>query len=128
MVEFSADWSRLLSIARQEVKATLRALPEELRSQVAQIPVTLEPCPSPELVADNVEADTLGLFVGGAFPDSEAGGAPLPAQVILFLENIWDFAEGDEAAYREEIRTTLLHELGHYLGLDEIDLEDRGLD
>ena len=53
---------------------------------------------------------------------------PLPPQIILFLENIWELAEEDEAVYREEIRTTLLHELGHYLGLDEIDLEERGLD
>jgi predicted Zn-dependent protease with MMP-like domain len=66
--------------------------------------------------------------VGEAFPDSAAGGFQLPAQIILFLNNIWDFAEADEEAYREEIRTTLLHELGHYLGLDELDLEDRDLD
>lgn len=53
---------------------------------------------------------------------------PIPPQIILFLENLWDFSDGDEAIYREEIRITLLHELGHYLGLDELDLEDRGLD
>ena len=33
----------------------------------------------------------------------------------------------DETTYRQEVRTTLLHELGHYLGLDEDDLDDRGL-
>ena len=53
--------------------------------------------------------------------------APLPAQIILFLENIRDAAEGDDAVYQEEIRATLLHELGHYLGLDEADLDERGL-
>src|SRR5258705_3706004 len=36
---------------------------------------------------------------------------PLPAQIILFLQNIWELAEGDEKIFREEIRTTLLHEL-----------------
>jgi predicted Zn-dependent protease with MMP-like domain len=30
--------------------------------------------------------------------------------------------------FREEVATTLLHELGHYLGLDEGDLTDRGLE
>jgi len=52
----------------------------------------------------------------------------MPPQIILFLENLWDFAEGDEEMFREEVATTLLHELGHYLGLDEDDLTDRGLE
>ena len=52
----------------------------------------------------------------------------MPPQIILFLENLWDFAEGDESVFREEVATTLLHELGHYLGLDEDELTDRGLE
>jgi predicted Zn-dependent protease with MMP-like domain len=51
----------------------------------------------------------------------------LPPQIILFLDNLWDFAEGDPEVYRDEVQATYLHELGHYLGLDEIDLDDRGL-
>jgi len=43
-------------------------------------------------------------------------------------KNIWREAEEDEDAYRREVRATLLHELGHYLGLEEIDLEDCGLE
>ena len=53
----------------------------------------------------------LCLFVGEAFPDGD--GCPIPPQIILFLENLWDFSDSDEAIY---------------LGLDELDLEDRGLD
>ena len=34
---------------------------------------------------------------------------------------------GDEADYKEEVRITYFHELGHYLGLEEDDLEERGL-
>ncbi len=71
----------------------------------------------PDLQADGIEPDTLGLFTGPEFADE--GNVPLPPQIILFLENLWDFAEGDEAIFREEVRTTFLHELGHYLGLDE---------
>jgi predicted Zn-dependent protease with MMP-like domain len=36
--------------------------------------------------------------------------------------------EADETAYREEVRVTLLHEFGHFLGWDEADLFDRGLE
>ena len=35
-------------------------------------------------------------------------------------------AEGDLATFRAEVRTTLLHEIGHVLGWDEQDLEERG--
>ena len=52
----------------------------------------------------------------------------MPAQIILFLGNLWEFAGQEEAAFRQEVRTTLLHELGHYLGLDEDDLMERGLE
>jgi predicted Zn-dependent protease with MMP-like domain len=51
----------------------------------------------------------------------------LPAQIILYLENIWWEADEDEMIFRQEVRATFYHELGHYLGLEEIDLEDRGL-
>ena len=53
---------------------------------------------------------------------------PLPPQIILFIDNLWDMAEGDENVFRDEVRTTVLHEIGHYFGLDEADLEDRGLE
>ncbi len=53
---------------------------------------------------------------------------PLPPQIILFLENLWDLAEADQEIFRDEVHTTYLHELGHYLGLDEDDLFDRGLE
>ena len=124
----SGDWSTLLAIAESEVQRVLAMLPRDLRVEARRLPVTFESRPAKPLQADGIEADTLGLFVGEAYPDAETGGVPLPAQIILFLENIWDAADEDEAVYREEIRTTFLHELGHYLGLDEIDLEERGLD
>lgn len=122
-----AFWNFLLVRAEREVRATLAALPARLREAAQGLPVLYEHFPSDELVADGVEPDTLGLFVGSAFPDEEGGGA-LPPQIILYLENLWDAADGVEAVYAREIRTTLLHELGHYLGLDEADLEARGLE
>ena len=102
-------------------------MPPELRERAQPLPVVYERVPSADLVADAVEPDTLGLFVGEAFPDGEGGPSPLPPQIILFLENLWDFAEGDEEAYLDEVHTTYMHELGHYLGLTEEDLDERGL-
>ena len=91
----------------------------------AKLPVTFESRPSVGLQADGIALDTLGLFTGAEFVDEEA--IPMPPQIILFLENIWEFADDDENLFRDEVHTTFLHELGHYLGLDEDDLTDRGL-
>ena len=123
-----SNWERLLTLAQAEVKATVDSLPLDLRDQAAQLPVTYEPEPNRDLRKDGIEPDTLGLFVGEPFSAGDTMRGPIPAQIILFLKNIWEMAEEDEDFYREEIRTTLLHELGHFLGLDEDDLEERGLD
>jgi len=120
------DWKKLRKLALAEVEATLTALPEPLRERAEKLPVTFERVPNAGLQADGIEADTLGLFTGAEF--AEEGTVPLPPQIILFLENLWDFAEGDEKVFREEVHTTFLHELGHYLGLDEDDLTERGLE
>ncbi len=120
------DWNKLRELAQAEVEATLAELPGPLREQAEGLPVTFEPIPNAGLQHDGIETDTLGLFTGHEFGDG--GGEVLPPQIILFLANLWDFAEGDEEVFRDEVHTTFLHELGHFLGLDEDDLTERGLD
>jgi predicted Zn-dependent protease with MMP-like domain len=121
-------WNRLVLAADEEVRAVRKALPAPLRTRSRDLPVTYEPAPSRALIESGIEDDTLGLFVGEAFTEEYSGVNDLPAQVILFLENIWEYADHDAATYRDEVRRTLLHELGHFLGLDEGDLEERDLD
>jgi predicted Zn-dependent protease with MMP-like domain len=120
------NWEKMCRLASGEVETTLAALPEPLRERVGKLPVTFERQPNAGLQADGIEPDTLGLFTGPEFADE--GNVPLPSQIILFLENLWNFAEGEEVVFREEVRTTFLHELGHYLGLDEDEIAGRGLE
>lgn len=115
-------------MAESEVDAVLQALSADLGTEARRVSVTFEARPGKALRTDGVEADTLGLFVGDTFAEFESGTALMPPQVFLFLQNIWELVEGDELSFREELRTTFLHELGHYLGLDESDLEERGLE
>ena len=122
------DWQKLHALALAEVKATLAALPEPLRDRAQALPVTFERLPNKAQLRDGIYLDTLGLFVGPEFAHEETTTLPLPPQIILFLANIRDLAEADEELFREEVRTTYLHELGHYLGLDEDDLFERGLE
>ena len=120
------DWNKLEALALAEVEATLTALPAPLRESARKLPVTLGRQPNRALRADGVDPDTLGLFVGPEFAEEDA--VPMPPQIILFLRNIWEQAGGDEEIFRDEVHTTFLHELGHYLGLDEDGLFERGLE
>ena len=120
------DWNKLQELALAEIEATLAELPRPLREQAQKLPVTFERKPNAELQADGIQEDTLGLFTGMEFADG--GAEVLPSQIILFLENLWDLAEGDKKVFCDEVHTTFLHELGHFFGLDEDDLTERGLD
>ena len=119
---------RLTKIAADTVGAAQRQLPPEIRPLARQVTVHYERMPTEDLIADGFEPDILGLFVGAPHGSELRDDNPIPPQILLYLESIWDFAESDDAIFREEIRVTYLHELGHYLGWDEDDLAARGLD
>jgi predicted Zn-dependent protease with MMP-like domain len=122
-------WKELCRLAQETVDRTRTRLPDDLRVLADRLPVTLEPFPDgPMLEDENVEPDILGLFVGPPYGHAESAEPGLPPQILLFLENLWDEAEGDPATYRDEIRITYLHELGHYLGWDEGEVSRRGLE
>jgi predicted Zn-dependent protease with MMP-like domain len=117
----------LEKIASREIRELISRLPSKLRARLDAVAVVLEFRPDSARIAGSVESDTLGLFVGPSLPDGD-DGAPLPPRIILFLENIRDEARESGRGYREELRRTFLHELGHYLGLEEDDLALRDVD
>lgn len=123
-----ASYQQLQEKAAAEVEATIRQLPALLRARAESLPVVFEAKPNALLQRDGIEPDTLGLFCGTPFEDEGHALSPLPPQIILFLANIWDEASEDEPEFRREVRKTYLHELGHYLGLDEDALMERGLE
>ena len=122
----NTDWNRLQELALEEVEATLAELPMPLRKQAQKLPVTFERVPNAGLQADGIDPETLGCFIGAEFADE--GATVMPSQIILFIWNLWDFAENDDEIFRKEVRKTFLHELGHFFGLDENDLTERGLE
>lgn len=121
-------FAALKSLAEDEIVATCDELPDELAALAARIPVHHHLQPSPEVMGDEFEADILGLFVGPPHGENTGHGNEVPAQILLFLGNLWEFAEADESAFLDEVRITYLHELGHYLGWDEDDLAARDLE
>lgn len=121
-------WGDLLEVAEDETRETLRAIPKPLRDKVRGIVVSYEPYPGKTRETEGLASDTMGVFVGRAFPDEVTDTGMIPPQIVLFLRNIWEESGGDEEIYRDEVVTTILHEIGHYLGLDEEDLYDRELE
>lgn len=120
--------NELTLIAEEVVTATQRKLPSEIRPLARNVPVHYQPVPDDDVLSEGFPEDILGLFTGSPHGmELESANPELP-QIVLYLENVWDFAEDDLAAFRAEIRLTYLHELGHYLGWDEDELTARGLD
>jgi predicted Zn-dependent protease with MMP-like domain len=122
------DFSRLTQIAADAVGAAQRQLPPEIRPLARGVAVHYERLPGADLIAEGFPDDILGLFTGSPHGTELADTQPAPPQILLYLENLWDFAEDDVEIFREEVRLTYLHELGHYLGWDEDQIAARGLD
>lgn len=112
------NWQQMLKVAEEVAAATLAELPPAVQTAIGAVPILLEKCPLPSDVADGIEPDTLGYF------DEYHSGL---VRIRLWLENIEDYAGGDPEIFRDEVRTTLLHEIGHVLGWDEDDVAERGL-
>ncbi len=112
---------------RKLVSEALDALPEEFRARVRNVAVVVEDYPAdvgpPESVPENQDL-LMGVFEGT--PLTQKGSMLLeagPDRVVLYQRNIEAVCDNDEDI-REEIRLTVLHELGHYFGLEEDDLAD----
>lgn len=125
---FFMTLAQLTALAAPVVEATQKKLPAALRPHAAAVPVHYEALPGRDLLDEGFEDDILGLFTGSPYGTELREDLPMPPQIILFLENLWDFAEEDPGIFRDEVRITYLHELGHYFGWDEDDLAARELD
>ena len=105
----------------------LEALPPVIRDALLEVPVIVEPKPT-IAIADrepHITPDVLGLFVGTSVGD-KMQVTDTPNVVFLFQRNL-ERAGRSRAEVAKEIKITLLHEYGHYLGFDEEDMEHLGL-
>ena len=120
----------------QLVADAVASLPPKYRSLLTNVAVLVEDFPRaqgpPEGVADD-EDILMGEFIG--VPRTERAlwdMPPEPARVVLYQKNIEAYAAeaaADEGRHaeeilREEIRLTVLHELGHFFGMEEDQLDD----
>jgi predicted Zn-dependent protease with MMP-like domain len=112
------------------VEVSLRDLPPPVRKQLEDLPVWVEPLPTSTLLTAEdppLSPDLLGLFVGRHLLERSHADLPsAPGAIYLFRRNLLR-ACADREELAREVRITVLHEVGHLLGLDEDDLEQWGL-
>ncbi len=134
----------------QHVLSAYEQLPQEARAAVddGNIDIVVEDWPGPESEGafdpDAGDSSPQGLFVGVPLPDRHGsassllglyvgiplidryGGEPiLPDCIYIYREPILQMCDTYDAVVNE-VRITLLHEIGHYLGLEEDDLHRLG--
>jgi predicted Zn-dependent protease with MMP-like domain len=118
---------------REVVAEAIEHLPDELRTHLRQVPVVVEDLPSREVLAhesgdEPLTPTVLGLFYGPSLREQSVfDPVPVPPTIFVYQRNLERFCRTREELI-EEIRLTLYHELGHYLGLSEEELEKRGLE
>lgn len=113
----------LLDAIEARARAVLDGLPGELARRLSRVPVVLEERPHPAIVREGFDPRALGLFEG---PNMIETGIPQPTRIVLFLRNLYEASSSDEELL-EEVEITVLHEIGHYLGLDEDEVHELGL-
>ena len=113
------------------VESALAALPEKVRRYLENVAVTVEPLPSDEDLAGDppLSPTILGLFRGTPITERsvEDPWSHFPASIVLYQRNLERACRTREALV-EEIEITLLHEVGHFLGLSEEEVAALGLE
>ena len=108
------------------VQEVLDSLPEEFRERIRNVAVLLEDFPSVQLSTafDHPKKLLLGLFHGVPMTKKSVFALPTgPDYVVLYQKNI-EAVCSTQAEIREQIRRTVIHEFGHYFGMDEEQLKD----
>lgn len=123
----AAPWRVTWERFRRSVKDAADALPGELRAALDEITLVMADYAEPYLIEDYEDPELLGLFEGAT--RAERGGLHgMVSPRIHIWRRSHEHACGSTRQFDEEVRQTLHHELGHYLGYDEDGLERLGLD
>jgi predicted Zn-dependent protease with MMP-like domain len=104
----------------------LDSLPKEFRSRIQNIAILVEDFPPNQspLQPGHQRRLLLGIFHGVPATKKSVFDVSMgPAHIVLYQKNI-EAVCSNEAEIRQQIRQTLMHELGHYFGMTEEQLKD----
>jgi tetratricopeptide (TPR) repeat protein len=129
--EFRPDLGVDESAFAAEVAAAVTALPEAERRTLRSVPLELRDLPDADdllAVDPPLSPSILGLFRGPAEDEPcAASDGPACRVIVLYRKNLVRFAR-DRRELSDQVRVTLLHELGHLHGENDNELRDRGLE
>ncbi len=112
------------------VSELMKELPPDVRKALEQVSITIEDRPTPaqlRRLGGRKRDCILGLYEGVSYPNqSFFASLHHPPMITLFRKNLERYARNRDNL-KDEIQRTLLHEIGHHLGLSEKDLRRRGL-
>ena|SRR3990172_10314504 len=106
----------------------LGSIPARYRRLFKNITIMVEDYPADDVVQSTgiPREELMGLFSGQTYGEKDAFfdiPSPYPDTIFLYQKNIESVCESEDELL-EEIRTTMLHEVGHYFGLTEDALEE----
>jgi predicted Zn-dependent protease with MMP-like domain len=105
----------------REVDRVIESLPGWVIEEIDNLIFVVEDDPTPE------QGDVLGIYEGVSLAERGDYFGALPDRIVIFYRP--HLAMGlDDDELRQEIRTTVLHELGHHLGIDDARLTELGWD
>ena len=113
------------------VEEALAELPPQFAQFLEEVPIQIETRPTRRMMRQlGLDEDELlfGLYQGASVMDRsevEGRGTPMPNHILLFQEDHELVAE-NRAQLVEEVRKTVLHEIGHHFGMGEDDLDELG--
>lgn len=111
------------------VERALESIPPPFTEFLEEVAVEIRDRPTRKQLADlglGEDELLLGLYHGRPRTErSVLDGAHLPDVIFIFQEDIELVSENEQDLIRE-VRTTVLHEIGHHFGLDEVDLDELG--
>ena len=111
------------------VKQAIRRIPREIRAHLDNVLITVQERPSPDLMEEMgfpPDEPLLGLYQGVPLMDRSEMEPPLyPDTIVLFQEPIQEISDSVDAMERE-IEITVVHEIAHFLGITEEQLEEMG--
>ena len=114
------------------VEAAVARLPDNVKRYLDNATVSVEPLPSDDDLGASkppLSPSILGVFRGTPVGERSVTSAAdhFPASIVLYQKNLERFARTRDELI-EQIGITVMHEVGHLLGLDEEDLWERGLE
>jgi predicted Zn-dependent protease with MMP-like domain len=101
-------------------------LPDFFLEKLENVAILVEDEPGPELREEWDDRLLLGLYSGVPLSKrSVFGNYPYPDVITLYQRNIERLCRSDRAVI-DQIRNTVIHEIGHHFGMNEEDLRKHG--